>query len=245
MQSCRDFKPRAAGAAFVLAGAALCLAAAPAGAESPSSPATAAAWMQKAHDGRAVWDDFPGFEAQMRCRVDGETFECRIQVDRNGEMQLSMPLPERFAWVRRTLDSVIGHRLSSGAAATNVEFADDQADHPHGRLLRSLDPENKSLWRAQGDVLTEVHRFGKESRFVISVTDVWRTPEGKHLPKSYDVVTWSVPSGQIQSVRQVHQEWRRVGKIDLPTRYLAITNGSDGSRVAHQIEWSEHILPSS
>lgn len=213
------------------------------GGDSAVKEPTAAGLMKQAHDGRAVWTEFTGFTARVRCRADGATVDGRLVVGRDGKITLSLPgEDERFAWVQRTLDSVIGHRLSADDAIQDVEFADTQADHPQGRLIRSLDAKDRSLWRAKGDVLTEVHRFGEKSHFVISVTEVSRTSEGKHLPRSYVVTTWETPSERIQSVRQIQQEWTRVGRFDLPSKHLAITNKSDGSRVSQQIEFLDHQI---
>lgn len=210
--------------------------------ETPKEP-TAKSLMKQAHDGRAVWTEFPGFTARVRCRADGNSIDGQIIVGRDGKVTLSLPgEDERFAWVQRTLNSVIGHRLAADDAIQNVEFADSLANHPQGRLIRSLDAGEHSLWRVQGDVLTEVHRFSEKSRFVISVTEVSRTSEGKHLPRSYVVTTWETPSEQIQSVRQIQQEWTRVGRFDLPSRHLAITNKSDGSRLSQQIEFLDHQI---
>ncbi len=211
--------------------------------EEPGKTATAAALMRQAHDGRAEWRNFQGFEARLRCTVDGAAAEGTISVDREGKVKLSLPEGPHFAWVQRPLDSLVGHRLAEDEAITNVEFADSETEHPHGRLLRSLDPKNKSMWRVKGDVLTEVHRNGDDSRFIISIADVERTPEGKHLPRNFVVTTWELPSGRIQSVRQVYQEWRRFSGVDLPTRYLAISNRSDGTTSAQQIELFDHRVP--
>lgn len=205
--------------------------------------ATAAAMMRQAHEGRAEWRNFQGFEARIRCSADGVTVEGSISVDRDGKMKLSLPEDARFAWVNRPLDSLIGHRMASGEAIFDVEFADNDANHPHGRLLRSLNPKDKSLWRVKEDVLTEVHRTGDDSRFIISIADVHRTPEGKHLPRNFVVTTWETPSGRIQSVRQVHQEWLRVAGVDLPVSYLAISNRSDGTTSTQQIEMFDHHAP--
>lgn len=208
-----------------------------------TTPATAQQMMKQAHDGRAVWVEFPGFSARVRCRADGVAVDGRVVVGRDGKVTLSLSKEdEQFAWVQRTLDSVIGHRLSSEDAIQNVEFADAQTEHPQGRLIRSLDAKDHSLWRAKEDVLTEVHRFGEKFRFIISVTEVSRTPEGTHLPRSYVVTTWETPSERIQSVRQIQQEWTRVGRFDLPVKHLAITNKSDGSRVSQQIEFLDHQI---
>lgn len=191
------------------------------GGDDAAKEPTAVNLMKQAHDGRAVWTEFTGFTARVRCRVDGVAVDGRVAVGRDGKITLSLTNEdERFAWVQSTLDTVIGHRLSADDAIQNVEFADAQADHPQGRLIRSLDAKDHSLWRAKGDVLTE----------------------GTHLPRSYVVTTWETPSEQIQSVRQIQQEWTRVSRFDLPSKHLAITNKSDGSRISQQIEFLDHQI---
>jgi hypothetical protein len=132
--------------------------------------------------------------------------------------------------------------LSDDGAIETVAFADDQENHPLGRLLKSTGENDKSLWRVQGDVMTEVHRHHDKTRFIISVTDVVRNVEGKHLPKNFNVTTWDVASGQIKSSRQVYNEWKRVGRIDLPAKLLAAISKDDGSRRVEQIELSNHEL---
>lgn len=203
----------------------------------------AAAMMREAHDGRATWTNFPGFHAKVRCHVDGTAVEGDLTVTPSGDMECLLDKSEKFSWVERTLDSVIGHRLSDGEAITNVGFADNDTRHPQGRLIKSRDPAEKSLWRAKGDVLTEVHRIGKDSHLVISIVDVWRTAEGKHLPKSFVVTKSKRPGGEIESVREVYNEWKRVGSIDLPTLHRAVTTRADGTRVTHQIEFDNYSIP--
>ena len=215
----------------------------PTGSSKVTKPSlTAPQLMQIAHDGRAEWGNFPGFEAKLTLATDSARGEGRLHVSPDGKMDLTLPPGEEFQWAQRALKSVVGHRLTVNDAITNVEFADQQADHPHGRLLRSTNPQEKSLWRVQGDVLTEVHRITDTSRLIISISDVLRTPEGKHLPQNFSVTTWELPSNQIKSARQVHQDWSRIGGIDLPSTFWAITNRPDGTSVTHRIDFSEHRL---
>lgn len=207
-----------------------------------SKARTAAQMMRTQHDARAVWDNFPGFRAKVRCANEGVVVEGEVTVDHTGEIELSLPQDEQFAWVKRSLDSLAGHRLPGGDAESNVEFADEQVNHPQGRLIKSLDPAAHALWRVKGDVLTEVHRISDKTRFIISVSEVTRNPEGKHLPRTFVVTTWDNATNRIESVRQVTNEFTRVGKFDLPIRVLAVTNRSDGTRVTQQIELSSHKL---
>jgi len=206
--------------------------------EQPTAPQL----MQIAHDGRAEWENFPGFEVKLTLATDTAQGEGQLHVSRDGKMDLKLPPGEEFQWVERTLKSVVGHRIVQSPAITNVEFADNQTNHPHGRLLRSSNPEERSLWRVQGDVMTEVHRLTDTSRLVISIGDVWRTPENKHLPRNFAVTTWELPSNQIRSARQVHQDWIRIGDLDLPLEFWAITNRPDGTSTTQRIDFSEHKL---
>lgn len=212
------------------------------GEELSSNQPTAPQLMQIAHDGRAEWENFPGFDVKLTLATDTVQGEGHLHVSRDGKMDLTLPPGEEFQWAQRALKSVVGHRLVQSPAITNVEFADKQTNHPHGRLLRSSNPEEKSLWRVQGDVMTEVHRITETSRLIISISDVLRTPEGKHLPQNFSVTTWELPSNQIKSARQVHQGWVRIDGIDLPAEFWAITNRPDGTSVTQRIDFSEHKL---
>ncbi|MDX1965682.1 MAG: DUF3386 family protein [Planctomycetaceae bacterium] len=203
---------------------------------------SAAAQMQSAHDGRAVWRDFPGFEAVLNANRDGQTFAGRLVVTPSGSIELRMSGSANAEWLEKALDSLIGHRLADSDPIRNVEYADDNAAHPFGRLIRSLDREDASLWRVRGDVLTEVHRFNDKTHFVISVSDVARTPEGKHLPQDFAVETWDRATGRLIKSRQVHTEWTRVENFDLPTRWWAVVNSDGEGRSVESFELSAHRL---
>lgn len=206
--------------------------------------ATAVSLMKQAHDGRAEWHEFPGFRAQLRASVDGAAAEGAVTVTHDGKVTLELPSGETFAWVASSLKSIVGHRLSSDGAIETVAFADDVTVHPLGRLLKSTDPSDKSLWRVQGDLLTEVHRFNDKTRFVISIADVARNVEGKHLPQNFSVTTWDVVTGQLKSSRQVFNQWKRVGQVDLPIKLRAVICKDDGSRRVEQIELlNPELLP--
>jgi len=202
---------------------------------------TAVELMQQAHDGRAEWIRFPGFTAHLKCTSGTETVEADVTITADGRTTLNLPEGEQFQWVRRAIRSLVNHRIASSPAITTVEFAEEQATTAQGRLLRSTATGDQRKWRVKGDVMTEVHGASAKDRFMISVADVFRTPEGKHLPKDFVVTTWNVPENTIKSARQVHVEWLRVEKeLDLPARYLAVTTRPDGSLTAQQIEFSQH-----
>lgn len=223
-------------ASFVfLATTAMLLSPAVRAAESPQAA------MDRAHHGRATWQKFPGFTAEVTAATANQSSSGTLQVSSAGKIELTLADPQGLEWVERSLNSLIGHRLADDQRATNVEFADEDTQHPLGRLLKSKDASEKSLWRVQGDVLTEVHRFHGDNHLVISVAEVVRTPEGTHLPKSYSVTTWN-KAGAIVSTRQVQQEWKRVAGVDLPVRVLAAINKHDGSRTVEEITFANHQL---
>jgi N-acetylneuraminic acid mutarotase len=203
---------------------------------------TAADQMRKEHDGRVVWTAFPGFSADIVAAQDGKSSRGTVTVDAEGKLTLKMDQTEGLEWVQRTLGSVVSHRLSDSGAITNVEYADGDTVHPLGRLIKSLDSADHSLWRVKGDMLTEVHRINDKTRMIISVSEVTRNKEGKHLPKSFTVTTWNSETGAIQSARQVFNEWLRVGSYDLPARLLGANSKADGTRVVEEIVLANHKL---
>jgi hypothetical protein len=196
--------------------------------------------MDRAHHGRATWQKFPGFSANVQVASAGHASSGKLTVTADGKIDLKLDQPAGLEWAERSLNSIIGHRLAEDQGATNVQFADEDKQHPFGRLLKSKDATEKSLWRVSGDVLTEVHRFHGDNHMVISIGEVSRTPEGKHLPRSFSVTTWNVKSNAIVTARQVQQEWKRIEGIDLPVRILAAINKNDGSRVVEEIVLQDH-----
>ncbi len=201
--------------------------------------------MDKAHEGRAVWKDFPGFTAEVTATRNGQATTGKLSVDADGNLTLELAEPADMDWVERSLRSVVNHRLSSDAGVTDVVFADEDTQHPFGRLIKSTKDVEKSQWRVKGDVMTEVHRFHDKSHMVISVVEVSRTQEGTHLPHSFNVTSWNIDTKAIESNRQVYNEWRRVARFDLPARLLAAVSKPDGTRSVEEIKLSKHaLLPS-
>lgn len=213
------------------------------GEEAKAPQKTAVQLMADAHEGRAVWKAFPGFVADVQAQGQGVDLKGRLEVSADGKIVLSLPEAEKSPWIARTLNSVIGHRLSDdGPAATDVEFADEDLANPLGRLIRSKEAGDKSLYRVQGDLLTEVHRSSEKAKFVISVSEVQRNSEGKHLPRTYAVVTWNAAGDKLENARQVLNEWTRVGSFDLPTKLLGVNSKADGTRTVEQLTLSNHRL---
>ncbi|ADB19166.1 Kelch repeat protein [Pirellula staleyi DSM 6068] len=213
---------------------------------------TAQSMMDAAHHGRATWNNFTGFRAKIHAQSSGQSVHGTLAVAADGKLELKLENAgenqENVAWIERTLRSTINHRLSEDQGVTNVAFADNDTSHPMGRLVKSNDPAEKSLWRVQGDVLTEVIRNNEKTQMIISVSEVHRTADGKHLPHAYVVTTTEQASseaaapGAVLSVRQVTSQWTTVGHLDLPKQLTAVITKPGERRVVESITFSDHEL---
>ena len=73
--------------------------------------------------------------------------------------------------------------MPGGESDDRVSFADEQTDHPLGRLIKlDYDSAMASAYRIKDDVIREVNRQMDGGRFTISVFEVNRNAEGKYLP---------------------------------------------------------------
>src|SRR5689334_17286266 len=87
--------------------------------------ASAVDLMKSAHEGRAMWDRFPGFKAKVKATTDTETVSGTLEVDADGTMKLTMDGGAKVEWAERTLGSVLSHRRATSEFESAVEFADE------------------------------------------------------------------------------------------------------------------------
>ena len=166
-----------------------------------------------------------------------------MMVTADGDLNLKLPDSPRAEWAEHRLQSLVNHRLAQeGQRNFDVTFADDSKTHPLGRLIRFRNDRLHSVYRIQDDVITEVHRTMGPTRFIISVTEVSRNADGKHLPKSYSVSSWDSKTGNLTVCDAVRNEWVRVGQWDLPAKLLSIRTEDDGQRDVGQIVFRNHRL---
>src|SRR5688572_20945081 len=104
---------------------------------------TAQQVMDRAHHGRATWQKFPGFTANIAAASANEAASGTLHVSADGKLEIKLQEGAKLAWVDRSLQSLIGHRLADDQGATNVAFADEDTKHPMGRLLKSNDASDK------------------------------------------------------------------------------------------------------
>jgi uncharacterized GH25 family protein len=189
----------------------------------PAADPAATKLLADARAARANWDNFPGFTADVEVNLDGTITKGKVKVDAKGKVDLDMAEGEAAKWAKGQLDSIVGHRISDGDLDTPCAFADDVKDHPMGRAIQVLNDENHSSYRIKDRQVIEVNRRTGPVKFTISVMENRQNEEKKYLPVSYVVNTWDAASGALKSSATFHQEWKRVGKFDLPANLTVVT----------------------
>jgi len=213
----------------------------------PQSYATAKAMksagemIHAARDGRATWNNFTGFEADLALFAEGREQKGRIKVAADGQVTLSgFQLADEKVPLA-TLRSLVGHRMPGSESDDKVSFADEQTDHPLGRLIKlDYDSAMASAYRIKDDVIHEVNRQSETGKFTISVFEVNRNPEGKYLPGFYTVSFWN-KDGSLKSSNTVHETWIRVGNVDLPLTHSAVFTSANERRNT-SMTFSNHKL---
>ncbi|MBI1902029.1 MAG: DUF3386 family protein [Planctomycetia bacterium] len=203
---------------------------------------TAAQMLRAAREGRAVWNDFPGFESDVTLYESGKTQKGRLVVSADGEVKLAAFELAKDSRVEATLRSLVGHRLPGGETSDDVSFADEKTDHPLGRLIKlDYDSQMASAYRIRDDVIHEVNRqLEGGGRFTISVFEVHRNAEGKYLPQTYTVSFWN-KDGTLRSTSVTQERWVRVSAFDLPKSHDSVTTGKD-QHANVRMEFSNHKL---
>jgi hypothetical protein len=187
---------------------------------------------------RARWEKFPGFTAHIAGKVDGQFFEGEVTIDGKGEVQLETKERAAGAWAREQLESVALHRGAGGSDSPAAErpkpvlrFADDETDHPLGRLLIFEGGSFASSYRVKDRQILVVNRLMGKQNMTITVLDNERNREGAFLPRSFTVQYWDAATGELRRTETVQQRWQRVGSWDLPAEHTATNATSTGLSV--------------
>ena len=210
-------------------------------ASSIGASASAADVVRQARNARAIWHNFPGFEADLKLFAEDRSQQGRIKVSASGEVELSGFELKDERPILQTLRSLVSHRLGGGAEVESVSFMDDQLDHPLGRLIKfDEDVSMGSHYRIKDDVIRQVNRKTDTGRFTISVFEVHWNAERKYLPGVYNVNFWNA-DGSLRSSLTTNETWVRVETFDLPLTHDTIT-ASKGQYKATRMEFSNHRL---
>ncbi len=184
---------------------------------------------------RATWQKFPGFTAKIKGTVDDRTFDGSVTVAADGSVELKTDEDVVGDWVRGQLESITMHRIADDADSRGdgpvLRFADEQEDHPLGRLLEFEGGQFASSYRVRDGQITVVNRdFGGHS-MTITTLDNTKTPEGRFLPHCYTVQYWNEPSGRLDRTETIVNLWQRVGPFDLPAHKRVMTSTDSGFTV--------------
>jgi hypothetical protein len=207
------------------------------------SDLSASELLKRARDARSVWRDFPGFESKLEVRSGGQRSEGTVKVTGEGEIELSgFPGDFEAEPVKGYLESLVQHRMADGGADESVVYAQDATPSSLGRLIAfEGDEKLHSTYRIRDDVITEVNREMGESRFSISVLDVYRNASGKYLPQSFSVSFWDKQSGALKRVDTHVNLWTHVDAFDLP-RHVSLLKASSKGNQLLEFNFSEQRL---
>lgn len=197
---------------------------------------------QKAVSSRAVWKDFPGFQADVAGNYDGRPFSGTAEVGKSGAVTLKIDQDVAVDWVQDQLRSLTNHRLDSSRSETPVlRFADRDVHNPLGRLVTFVGGQMASSYRVKDDQLMTVNRRFGDTNMTITVLENQPTAEGKYLPHLYNVQYWNGVTGELLRTESFENRWQRVGSFDLPTLNKTITSSASGLTV-RSLRLSKHQL---
>lgn len=199
--------------------------------------------LKAAREHRALWHDFPGFSARLCLQIESQQSQGVIRVNSQGEVKFEGLDNMDTDLLQQQLDSLVSHRLPD----TNVEGAaiwDDAApaEHVLGRRMVLEGNAMGSAYRVREHAVREVERqLGPSGRFVISVLDLEWNAEGKYLPTTFVVSTWTGNEQQLSSSLLVRQTWRHVKSFDLPAT-LVIVQANERGRTVIDCKFTDHVL---
>jgi hypothetical protein len=196
---------------------------------------------------RAEWRDFPGFSADLNGHLDGRPFTGTVKVKNDGSVELQTDDPVAKPWLQDQLDSLVMHRIaqpsseSADAHQPRLRFADNDDDHPLGRLLAVDGDQMGSSYRIKDQQITVVNRRMGKQNMTITVLDNDKNPDGRFLPHSYVVHYWDASTGKLNRVETFQERSRRVGSWDLPV-LRSIVTASDSGLPVKVVNLSKHAL---
>jgi hypothetical protein len=204
----------------------------------------AVAIFERALAGRATWEKFPGFSADVSGSVDGRAFSGKATVAATGDVSLEIDESVVKSWVEDQLHSIVNHRLpppKSESGPPVLRFADNDGLHPLGRLLIFDGGHFASSYRVLDDRITVVNRNMGGHNMTITVLDDMLNAEGKQLPQSYTVQYWKSDTGELDRTESISNRWTRVGGYDLPAS-VTVRTASKAGLTVRSLQLTKHKL---
>ena len=192
----------------------------------------------------AQWKDFPGFTARVAGTFEGRPFAGSVEVNARGKATAKLDEPTPTDWLEGQLVSVATHRFPPRPEERpSLRFAEEDGEHPLGRLLLSNDLESPSSYRIKDRQIQQVNRLmGQIMTTILTLNNV-KNPDGKYLPGGYVVHTWKDPAGGLLQTHSVRYEWTRVGRFDLPAS-MSWARAADGGQSIRAFTLTDHKLNS-
>ena len=210
--------------------------------ETQGPDSEAVALFQEAIAARASWNHFPGFSAEIKANADGRTWKGSATISAKGIVELKMEDDVVAPWVKEQLESMVLHRVFRPQAKPPVlRFADDERDHPLGRLLIFDGGKFASSYRVKDRQIMVVNRNLGKTNMTITVLDNDLNADKKYLPRSYTVHYWDAGSGKLEHTETIQNRWTRLGSWDLPMQLTVQTSSSRGQGVK-TMTLSQHRL---
>lgn len=196
-------------------------------ADEPKADAEATRLLADARAARLLWTRFPGFTANVEVNLNGKVHKGTAAVTEKGKVTLA-DLPEDAAkWAKQILGSAVSHRIGGGSEETPCAFADDDKDHPLGRLINVLNDEMHSSYRIKDRQIMVVNRDMGGTKFSIVMQENRILDNGQYLPASYTVCTWEPKTGALARCESHTQTWQRVGAFELPKMLRVATTAKE------------------
>ena len=201
---------------------------------------------QEALAARASWREFPGFRAEVKALVDGRAWTGSATISAKGEVDLDKEDAVAAPWVKEQLESLVMHRLARPQAQPQekspiLRFADDDLDHPLGRLLTFEGGTFASSYRVKDHQILVVNRSLGKVNMTITIVENDVNADKKFLPRSYTVDYWNSQKGELQRAETIQNRWTRLGSWDLPTQLTVVTASAAGQGVK-TMALSQHRL---
>jgi hypothetical protein len=207
----------------------------------------AVALFQQALASRGHWKDFPGFSAHIQGHADGRPFSGTVTIQAGGVVDAKIADQNAQGWVQDQLESIVLHRgagnssRSTGKSEPIIRFADNETDHPLGRLLVFEGGRFASSYRVKDGQIKVVNRHMGKENMTITVLENKRSKDNGYLPRTYTVQYWDAIKGNLRRTETIQDRWLRIGSWDLPAAHT-VAVASDTGLAVRTFTLSKHQL---
>jgi hypothetical protein len=191
-----------------------------------ADPAAYALLEQAAGARESLPPDVAGVRGRVTFLSGGKEHSGTFAVDGEDSVEISVPSldTDRLSSLRMHVASTFGHRRSApfDKADGRHRLTFSGPDTLMGRRIAVHD-RMKSAYRVRGDEITEVDRTIAGDRFIVTVLENLRTPEGKLLSKHFVVNHYDEQSGALTKTETYTDAFERIDGVWLPVSRRVVT----------------------